>query len=68
MTSTSPAVENGRQPVVLAVGLAATGGLFLGLLAAFGMVELRRRSKAADDEVPEVVPNDESVLSPNGGV
>jgi capsular polysaccharide biosynthesis protein len=68
MTSTSPAVENGRQPVVLAVGLAATGGLFLGLLAAFGMVELRLRSKAADDEVPEVVPNDESVLSPNGGV
>jgi capsular polysaccharide biosynthesis protein len=68
MASTSPAVENARQPVVLTAGLAAAGGLFLGMLAAFGMVELRRRRNTAKGPVPDAVTGAEPAFSPNGGV
>lgn len=68
MASTSPAVENARQPVVLTAGLAAAGGLFLGALAAFGMVELRRRRNAANGAATKAVTGAEPAFSPNGGV
>jgi uncharacterized protein involved in exopolysaccharide biosynthesis len=67
MVETSPARENVRQPVILTVGLAAAGGLFLGVLAAFGIVELRRRRSTSNHRVPEIVTDNEPVLSPNGG-
>ena len=68
MASTSPAVENPRQRIVVAAGLAALGGAVLGLLAAFGMVELRRRRDATNHAVTAAVPASEPAFSPNGGV
>lgn len=68
IASTSPAVENARQPVVLTAGLAAAGGLFLGVLAAFGMVALQRRRDAANGAVPEDVTEAEPALPSTGGV
>lgn len=42
VSSTSTAVRQEPMPVGMVVGLAAAGGLFVGLLAAFGMLRLRR--------------------------
>jgi capsular polysaccharide biosynthesis protein len=68
MVSTSPAVENPRQSIIVAAGLAALGGLFLGLLAASGMVELRRRRSAVEIRVPPDVSGGQPAPSPSGGV
>ncbi len=67
MDSTSPAVENARQPVALTVGLAAAGGLFIGVLAAAGIIEMRRRRRSANGKVPETVTDAEPAISPSAG-
>jgi uncharacterized protein involved in exopolysaccharide biosynthesis len=65
MDATTPAVRHKQLPSWLIVGLAAAGGLFVGLLAATGMAMLRRRTDATPQQSPPPAPN--VAYSPNGG-
>jgi capsular polysaccharide biosynthesis protein len=64
---TSPAVENARQPIAVVVGVAAAGGLFIGVLAAVGMTRLRRGQHASNAEEPTPIPDEAPAYSPNVG-
>jgi capsular polysaccharide biosynthesis protein len=64
--STTPAVRDERLSVWASVGLAAAGGLFVGLLAAVGVARLRRSRDptppAKRTDAPQLIP----AYSPNG--
>ncbi len=57
---TTSAVQNAHQPAVVVLGLAAAGGLFIGVLAALGMTRWRRRphdgNGAGSTPIPEKAP------------
>jgi capsular polysaccharide biosynthesis protein len=67
MDSTTPAVEDARPGIPVIIGLAAAGGLFIGVLAAVGMARLRRRPPTVNDAVGSSIPVKSPVSSPNGG-
>jgi hypothetical protein len=56
-----------RLPFSVIVALAALGGLFLGLLAAVGMAQVRRRQRTGTQAAPVPVPDETPAFSPNGG-
>jgi hypothetical protein len=48
--STSPVMRHDPLPIGAAIGIATVGGLFIGLLAEFAIVRLRRRTDSTGDE------------------
>jgi hypothetical protein len=67
LDSTSPAVQTAQLPFAVVVALAAAGGLFLGLLAAFGVVRLRSPQRKERHATPTPTPSQAPAYSPNGG-
>jgi capsular polysaccharide biosynthesis protein len=63
--SMSLAVQSKRQPVWVILGLAAVGGLFVGILAAVGVAIMHRPVNQPSEvsPLPEAIP----AYSPNGG-
>jgi capsular polysaccharide biosynthesis protein len=64
---TTSAVQNAQQPVAVVLGLAAAGGLFIGVLAALGMARVRRRPHDGNSAEPEPIPDKAPAYSPTGG-
>jgi capsular polysaccharide biosynthesis protein len=67
MGPSGPATENDRLSVVAVIGLAAAGGISIGVLAAMLMARLRRGPRLADGPMENPVPADEPAFSPNSG-